>query len=157
MTVTEMWLAIGGGTCLLIILFSLIKIKPLEINVWSWILRKMGKAFQGEMLDTLSGINDTVATLDTKIDTLDSKVDGIQGENEKNRIDDIRRDIVIFADSIRNFPHHQSREHFEQVIELIDIYSSYCKTHETYENNKADMAIELVKEEYQRQIEQNYI
>jgi len=34
---------------LVIVIGSLIKIKPLEINLWSWLARKLGNALNGDL------------------------------------------------------------------------------------------------------------
>lgn len=67
MTLSDMWtiIASGGGVFLIIIL-GLIKIKPLEISVWGWLLRKFGRAINGELLDKIEAINGSVEELDRK-------------------------------------------------------------------------------------------
>ena len=41
-----------------------------------------------------------------------------------------------------------SKEHFDEILEDIDEYEDYCRDHEDYENNKAVLAINTIKEEY---------
>lgn len=148
MTVTEMWALIGSGACLLIILFSLIKIKPLEINIWSWILRKIGKAFQGEMIDVIHQVNNKVDNLEIKIDTLDIKMTKHEAKDAEDKILNKRKDILEFADEIYDEKYH-SKEHFEEMLELIDDYENYCGSHPNFENNKALIAIQRIKDVYQ--------
>lgn len=147
MTITEMWLCIGGGAGFLILLFSLIKVKPLEINLWSWILRKIGKAFQGDLLDEFKSVNGKVDKLEEKIDALDSRLTEQSHKNEEEWILDARRNILIFSDEIYNGVYH-SREHFEEILSMIDMYEDYCDEHPNFENNKALVAIQRVKDVY---------
>lgn len=147
MTITEMWLSIAGGTGLIIIILSLIKIKPLEINVWSWLFRKIGKAFQGEMLDEIVRVRSQVEDLDLKVDKLDLKMDNHEKKDLEDKILAKRKDILEFADEIYNQKFH-SKEHFEEILDLIDDYENYCATHESFENNKAVIAIQRIKEVY---------
>ncbi len=148
MTITEMWCLIGGGAGILIILFSLIKIKPLEINLWSWILRKIGKAFQGEMIDEVNKVNNKIDNLELKVDILDLKMTRHEEKDGEDKILQKRKDILVFADEIYNEVYH-SKEHFDEIIELIDDYEDYCDAHPNFENNKALIAIQRIKDVYQ--------
>lgn len=148
MTITETWLLISGGAGLLIILFSLIKIKPLEINVWSWILRKIGKAFQGEMIDEVNKLNTKIDNLELKVDILDLKMTKHEEKDAEDKILQKRKDILVFSDEIYNEVYH-SKEHFDEIIELIDDYEDYCDAHPNFENNKALIAIQRIKDVYQ--------
>jgi len=147
MTITEMWLCIGGGAGFLIIIFSLIKIKPLEINIWSWILRKIGKAFQGDMIDAFNSLSKKVDNLEEKIDDLDNRLTEQDEKNTEEWILDARRNILIFSDEIYDGRYH-SREHFEEILSMIDMYEDYCDEHPNFENNKALTAIQRVKDVY---------
>ena len=148
MTVTEMWALIGGSAGILIILFSLIKIKPLEINIWSWLLRKIGKAFQGEMIDVINKLDNKVDNLEIKVDTLNIKMNNHEEKDAEDKILGKRKDILVFADEIYEEKYH-SKEHFEEMLELIDDYEDYCDTHPMFENNKALIAIQRIKDVYQ--------
>lgn len=147
MTALEMWLSIAGGTGLLIIILSIIKIKPLEINFWSWILRRMGKSFHGEMLDEIGKLNNKVDNIDNKVDVLDNKMNEHEEQDKRDKILAKRKDILEFADEIYNQKFH-SKEHFEEILSLIDDYEDYCNEHDNFENNKAVIAIQRVKEVY---------
>lgn len=147
MTVTEMWFLIGGGAGLIIILFSLIKIKPLEINIWAWLARKVGKAFQGEMIDTINGFKGQLEDVENKVDDLNDKMTRHEETDEEDKILQKRKAILEFSDEIYNKQYH-SKEHFEEILELIDDYEDYCSEHENFENNKAIIAIEQIKDIY---------
>lgn len=147
MTAIELWVLIGSGAGILILLFSLIKIKPLEINIWSWILRKIGKAFQGEMVDTINGFSKKIDSLETKVDALNSKMTRHEEQDAEDKILQKRKDILVFSDEIYNQQYH-SKEHFEEILDLIDDYEDYCDTHPMFENNKALIAIQQIKDIY---------
>ena len=154
MTLTEIWALAGGGACLIIILFSLIKIKPLEINVWSWLLRKIGKAFQGDMIDTMNSLDSKVDNLESKIDSLDDKMTKHEQKDEENNILSKRKEILTFADEIYSGVYH-SKEHFEEILSFIDDYEDYYETHPLFENNKALIAIELITNTYKKCLEEH--
>lgn len=140
MTAIEIWALIGSSAGLVIILFSLIKIKPLEINIWAWLFRKIGKAFQGELIDK-------VDNLETKVDDLNTKMTNHEAKDEEDKILNKRKDILVFSDEIYNKQYH-SKEHFEEILSLIDDYEDYCDAHPNFENNKALIAIEQIKDVY---------
>ena len=148
MTVTEIWVACIGGTCILGIIGSCIKIKPLEINLWAWILRKLGKAFQGEMLDAIKGIGNEVNDLKDDVKSLQAQMDRHESKDLQDKILAKRRDILEFSDEIYREQKH-SKEHFEEILSLIDDYEKYCSEHDKFENNKAVIAIQRIKDVYQ--------
>lgn len=154
MTLSEVWALVGSGVGLVIILFSLIKIKPLEINIWSWLLRKIGKAFQGDVIDAMSDLNTKVDNLETKVDNLDAKMTNHELKDEENVILSKRKDILTFADEIYSGQYH-SREHFEEILSFIDDYEDYYETHPLFENNKALIAIELITKTYKKCLEEH--
>ena len=140
MTAGELWTLIGSGVGVIIIVFSLIKIKPLEINIWAWLFRKIGKAFQGELIDK-------VDNLETKVDDLNKKMTNHEAKDEEDKILKKRKDILVFSDEIYNQQYH-SKEHFEEILDLIDDYEDYCDAHPNFENNKALIAIQQIKDVY---------
>lgn len=148
MTVTEIWIAAGGGACLLVIIGSCIKIKPLEINLWSWLLRKLGKAFQGEMLDAIKNLGTEVNDLKEDVKSLQMQMDRHESKDLEDKILAKRRDILEFSDEIYREEKH-SKEHFEEILTLIDDYEKYCNAHDKFENNKAVIAIQRIKDVYQ--------
>lgn len=147
MTVTEIWITALGGSGILILIGSLVKIKPLEINLWSWLLRKLGRAFQGELLDAIKQTNSKVDKVEEKVDELDRKMDNHERKDLEDKILAKRKDILVFADEISNRIEH-SKEHFEEILSFIDDYEDYCSAHPSFENNKALIAIELIKNTY---------
>lgn len=106
-----------GGIALLISL--LIQIAPIKINPWSTILRVVGRALNGEVVDLLN-------------------------EREANSC---RYRILRFDDEIRHNQKH-TKEHFDQMLEDIDGYERYCYTHPNYKNSKAVHAIANIKNTY---------
>lgn len=132
MTGVELVGTIGGGG-LLIVILSLVKVKPLEISVWHWLARKLGKAFNGEMMDRLDAIE---KTLD----------DHLKEDKEKDIIT-YRQRILRFADEMYAKQYH-SKEHFEEILAQISKYNKYCNEHPDFPNEQAVIAQELIKKQY---------
>ncbi len=112
---------IAGGSGMLFALLTIIQITPIKFNPWSRIARSIGRAMNVEIMDKL---NESEAT-------------------------DARYRIIRFDDEIRHHVMH-TEEHFNQIMSDIDEYERYCSAHPDYKNSKAVMAIENVRQTYQK-------
>lgn len=128
-----MGLAQTGSIGLAIILLGLIKIPKLEINLWGLIARTLGRAINGEEIE--------------RIDKLVEEFQIHLINDEKDKIRQVRQHILRFNDEILLGRRH-SKEHFDEILEDIDIYEKYCAAHPDYKNNKAALAINTIKETY---------
>lgn len=133
MTVSEIIGTIGGSG-LLIVLLSLIKVKPLEISVWHFLARKVGKAFNGELFD--------------KIDEIDQRLDHHVEEYELAKADTNRQRILRFSDEMYDKKYH-SKESFEDILDKIEEYNAYCESHPNYKNQRTVIATKVIKDQYE--------
>lgn len=121
------WVAAGVATT------TLIQISPIKINPWTWLGRKVGRALNGEVMDELKHLK--------------GRMENMEAQNEQDKMDASRIRILRFGDECkRDVPH--SEEHFNQVLDDIDRYESYCNTHPEYKNAKAVLTIAKIKEIY---------
>lgn len=82
------------------------------------------------------------------IDAVEKKLDGHIAEEDKYKVDLCRTRILRFSDEIRRDVKH-SEESFNNILEDIDYYVTYCEQHkDVYINSKADAAIKNVKDVY---------
>ena len=123
-----------GGFSLLIILLGMIKIPHIEINFWKWLGRGFGRVINDEVL--------------TQVAELKKDLDGFKKESELERVREARQRILRFNDEIL-FEKRHSKEHFDEILDDINVYERYCREHKEYENNKAVLAISTIKEVYQ--------
>lgn len=133
MTVLEIIGTIGGSG-LLIVLMSLIKVKPLEISVWHFLARKIGKAFNGELFD--------------KIDEIDKGLNQHVEKHELEKADTNRQRILRFSDEMYDKKYH-SKESFEDILDKIEEYNSYCESHPDYKNQRTVIATKVIKDQYE--------
>ena len=145
MDLMQLWTqfnAIGHASIIgvLIILTGMIKIPKIELNIWSWLFRFIGRAINGEIKEQLKA-------LDTKINNIQTEVQQMQKEEELERVRDSRQRILRFNDDIL-CGKKRSKEHFDEILLDITTYEHYCNTHKDYENDKAILAIETVREVY---------
>lgn len=125
----------AGATGLLIILIGMVKIPPLQINLWGWLGKLIGKAINGEVLE--------------KVDVLKEEIDDLKGQQEFQNARQARQRILRFCDEIL-FSQRHSKEHFDEILEDIDLYEKYCRDHTDYENNRAELAISTIREVYKQ-------
>ena len=115
-----------GGGGIGVILLSMIQVAPVQLKPWTYLVRCLGKALTVDVMNKLDEHDATAA----------------------------RYRIIRFDDEIRHKTKH-TEEHFNQLIEDINLYESYCKLNPNYENNKATMAIENIKATYKKCREEN--
>ncbi len=131
-----------GITGFIILMIGCIKIPKIEINIWAWLFQKIGKSINGEVIEKVNSVKNEVNSLRENIKSNEKKI-------EEEKIRNARQRILRFSDEILLNQKH-SREHFEEVLEDIDIYENYCKTHKDYENSKAVFAINTIKKVYNK-------
>lgn len=145
MTLTDLIEKIISGNittlaALILLAMTFIQITPLKINPWSWLARKFGKAINHDIMIEVDEI---------KKDVQEIRNDRILDKEEaaESKAFDQRNRILRFADELRIKIDH-SEEYFNQILEDVDAYESYCSEHEGYKNSKANDAIALVREVY---------
>lgn len=112
---------ITSGGGLLILTMTVIQVSPIKVNPWSKIAKSIGRAMNVEVMDKL----------------------------EESEADVARYRILRFNDEVRYKVRH-SEEHFNQLIDDIDKYERYCRSHPEYKNNKALSAIKNIKQVYEK-------
>ena len=75
------------------------------------------------------------------------RVDTTSATNARTR-------ILRFDDELINGVHH-SKEYFQQTLEEIDTYETYCGKHPQYKNNACVLAIEHIRRVYTRLLDEN--
>lgn len=130
----------AGVAGLFIILVGMIKIPPIQVNFWGWLGRIIGKTINGEVLD--------------RVDKLTDDVDQLRAKEELKDARHSRQRILRFNDEIL-FGQRHSKEHFDEILEDIDIYERYCHEHPDYENNRADLAIVSIQEVYKKCLQEH--
>lgn len=118
---------------IIILLGAIFKIPRVELNIWQFLLRALGRAINGEVLE--------------KVDNLQKDLENFKVEEEQERVRQARQRILRFSDEILYAQRH-SKEHFDEILEDVDLYESYCHDHEDYENNKAVLAISIIRDVY---------
>ena len=139
MTIQEMAVLMQDGLVgLAIILIGLVRIPKVDLNLWTILVRLIGKTMNGELIE--------------RIDSMDKKLEAHMEKTQEDRMRRARQRILRFCDEILLGRGH-SLENFNEVLEDINLYESYCSNHPDFVNNKAVMAIETIKDTYQECID----
>lgn len=112
---------------------TLIQIAPIQINPWSFVAKKIGRAINGEII--------------TKVDRLSDDITSLRAECDEREADSCRTRILRFNDELSHDVTH-SKEHFDQTLLDITKYETYCNSHPGYKNNIAALAIDRIKQTY---------
>lgn len=136
MTIQAVWDIITGakdeisiGFLIVILLMTFVQISKININPWDWFFGLIGKKLNKELLD--------------KVDEVDKKLDNHIKEDEKEKLETMRRDILEFANSCMNKRKH-TQEQFTFVIKKCDEYEKYIEDNHI-KNGEISSAIEEIR------------
>lgn len=128
---------------------------------------------QIQQLNTyVDNINNCIHTVNTNIDNVNAQIDKIHSnidnvndniaevenklikerqERREDHIETFRLTILNFGDELqRDINNNIGREHFDQIIRVIDDYEKYCDTHPDFPNNQCLMTIQYIKDVYKK-------
>lgn len=134
MTTAEVLTVIQNGWVgWLALAMTLIQISPIKIDPWTFLLKLIGGAMNGDLIKEVKELRCDVLSLRKEID-----------EDKANAC---RTRILRFYDEIAHDVRH-SKEHFDQTLMDINTYEVFCDHHPDFKNNIASMAIKRIKETY---------
>ena len=137
MSIQEM-AAAGGGV--LLVLMTLVQIAPVRLNPWSAIAKAVGRAINADVARELTEIK--------------SKLEAHVTMDDRRNADGHRTRILHFNNELlRSIAH--TKEEFVEVLAEIDAYESYCDEHPDYPNNRAVLAIQNIKGNYQARLQKH--
>lgn len=146
----------SGGILLLLLTF--IQISPIKINPWSWIGKGIGKVLNQDLVNEIKNIkkvqHDDQEENDKRLSALENAQKEFQDYYKEDDAKSARRRILSCADELRRGVEH-SQEFFDDVLQDISYYNNYCKENPDFENMKAVVAIEFIKETYQHCLKEN--
>lgn len=134
---------LGGGAGLVAIL-SLVEIAPVKINPWRAVARAIGRAINGEVLESVEDVKRA------QRDTRKALDEHIQSDDERNA-DTLRMRVLHFNNELLRGDRH-TREDFIEILAVIDAYEQYCKNHPNYRNNRASHAIANIGRVYDERL-----
>lgn len=136
-------LFVGGGVGVVAVL-SLLEIAPVKINPWRAVARAIGRAINGEVLESVEDVKRA------QQDTRKALDEHIQSDDERNA-DTLRMRVLHFNNELLRGVRH-TREDFIEILAVIDAYERYCKNHPNYRNNRASHAIANIGRVYDERL-----
>lgn len=92
--------------------------------------------------------------LKKQMQSLSDKLDELSKENGEKMALTWRYRILRFNDELIQGVRH-TKEHFDQILEDVDSYESFCSNSPNFPNNKAVLAIKNIKDMYDKCAEEN--
>lgn len=135
------------GAAIVIISSGLVQIAPIKINPWSSLARAIGRAINKDVIDKVERLENEVA----EIRKAGEKRDTEEGDRNAKAV---RLRILRFGDEVRHQQRH-SKEHWDDMMQDITEYNSYCGGHPDFKNQKAQSTIKLLVKEYERCLAEN--
>ena len=120
-----------GGGGIVLVLMTLVQIVPVKINPWSSLARMLGKALNG---------GDVMAKLEEHIRVDDER----DADMHRYRL------LRFNTELLRKIRH--TKEEFDEILYSVTCYERYCDDHPKYENNRAVLAIENIREVYKERL-----
>lgn len=131
-------LTAGGGT--MIVLLTLVQIAPIKLNPWSDIIKWIGHALNAEVLEQQQK-------------TQRKLEEHIQVDDERNA-NLLRAQILKFNDELIDDRKH-TKEHFIEVLAIIDDYEDFCRDHPNYKNNRCTHAVANISRVYDERLQKH--
>ena len=144
----------GFWAAVVIILLTLIEITPIKLNPWSWFAKKLGKAFNGEVMKEISNLNQEIGNVKKEVKGIKKDVADIREEAKEREATNRRTRILEFGDEILHEVDY-SKEHWDSVLMDISAYEHYCDDHPHYMNNVAKATIKHIKHMYDKHLEED--
>ena len=116
-----------------------LEVAPVDLKPVSWCLKKIGAIMNSELLE--------------KIEVLETEVAGIKKDNDEEKINGIRKDIVNFSLSCQRDEHH-TRDEYDRIFERVDDYHRLLEKYKR-ENGKIDIEVSYINKVYAECLEQH--
>ena len=129
-----------GGGGITVVLSSIIQIAPVKVNPWSWLLKKLGRAINAEVLE--------------QVQRTEKKLDEHIAQDDAARATQERAYILAFNRQLMAGELH-TREEFWEALASIDRYHKYCDAHPEYPNERAVHAIHNIGRVYDERQRKN--
>ena len=138
----------------LLVISLLVEITPVKINPWSWFAKKIGSAFNGEVMKEIETLKTEMVDVNTEVKGIKKDVSDIREEAKEREATNRRARILEFGDEILHEVDY-SKEHWDSVLMDISAYEDYCDDHPHYMNNVAKATIKHIKRMYDKHLEED--
>ena len=128
---------VGWIAGILAVTSTVIQISPIKVNPWSWLARKIGSAINHDTND--------------KVDKLAAQVTRLQNSVDESAAKLAREKILEFGDDLIYEPERRhSKDRFDDVVQHITEYDTYCAEHPDFKNHMTESTTKLILSTYER-------
>lgn len=118
---------------LVYLLLNVIEVSPIKVSPLTWAFKGLRKALIG---------------------SLEARVTAMEAKNDLEFAKIARARVQRFADECYNDVHH-SQQHFEQILDDVKAYETYCDSHKGFKNHKTGEAISIIEDTYHKCFEKH--
>lgn len=133
---------LGNVVIIGVVLLSLVQIAPIKIDPWSRFFKWIGKLVNNDVMEEVKSIKEDLGNIHKELDETNDREERREANNTRNR-------ILRFDDELRRKIDH-SEEFFTQILDDVTFYRTYCDGHKSYPNDKADSAMQNIREVYDK-------
>ena len=142
---------VSVGAVIIFVLMTVIQITPIKINPWSWLAKKIGRALNAEMVESVKEVNNEIKEVKNDVSSVVKDLELFKEYVYETDIINYRNLILRFGDEILCDIKH-SKEHFEEILRYIDRYEGYCNEHPDFQNTVTVLTIEKIKATYKERL-----
>lgn len=151
---------VGSGGVIAAVM-SLIQVSKIQINPWTWIakivgdaLKAVGNALNAGMMDEIKDMKTEIKEIKSEQKETQKKLDAHIEKSEEQKADDHKSRVLRFNNElVRGLGH--TEEDYNEILDIIWKYETYCKTHPNYQNNRLPHAIKNVERMYDEMLRTN--
>ena len=132
----------GWGVAAIAAISTVVQIAPINFNPWSALAKKVGRAINGEVIDEM-------ASLKRDIKAVKEDIQGVKDLDAERDARSARARILQFGDELIHDVHH-TKEHFDDVLQDMDDYERYCKSHPDFKNNRTHATTQHILDVYHK-------
>lgn len=133
----------GGG--MVLVLLSLIEVSPIKINPWSRLAKIIGHALNADVMARLDTMQQSQTETRERLDEHIAKDDAQTASLWRTQ-------ILRFNDELLHDRRH-TKEHFDEMLDTVHDYETYCQTHKNFPNGKCVHAIDNINRVYDELLE----
>ena len=141
-----------GWAGIVVVILSIIQIAPIKVDPWTWLARRIGKAFNQEMLEKQDAFQKESQEYrknnDLQIKSIFNLIDKRGAEEARNR-------ILRFGDEIKSKQIRHSEEYYNQILDDMTNYEKYCHEHPDFKNERTIATEKIIRSEYAEHIRNN--
>lgn len=142
-SISSAWIA-ALSFALAAFLMSVIEVSKIKINPWSALRKIIADFFMREYIDNQK-------VLERRFSDIQELLMQHVLESDRREADKNRRYILNFERAIQSGIQH-SKEEFEDVLEVISRYETYCEEHLDYKNHITTESANHIREVYRARL-----